>query len=503
MKTSLKNFGFKRKSGILMPISSLPSPYGIGSFGKSAYDFVDFLADTRTKCWQVLPLNPTSYGDSPYQSPASVAGNPYFIDLDILYKKGLLTKEELKENIHNTDRIDYGWLFFTRYDVLRRAHERFLALGEDKSPAYKAYLRANKHWLPDYSLFMALKVHYNFSAWTGWSDEHKDVSRAREMRKDFKTECSFWEWVQFEFDTQWQALILYAHSKGIVIIGDMPIYVAHDSMDVWQSPAQFMLDEDFNPTVVAGCPPDGYSPDGQLWGNPIYNWELMSSDGFSWWKNRVKSAFRMYDILRIDHFRGFAGYYNIPYGDKTARNGKWDTAPGIELFRSINKAFPKAKIIAEDLGFITPDVRELLTDTAFPGMKLLQFAFFEDNSEYLPRTYKTENCVAYPSSHDSDCVKSWCRELGGDMLDRFKKECPHRKGQSRAYDLIELAMSSSANLTVVPMQEYLELTNEEGRMNTPAVAEGNWTWRLSSRYNTEALKKKVKEMTVRTGRAAK
>ena len=503
MKSSLKNFGFKRKSGILMPISSLPCPYGIGSFGKSAYDFVDFLSQTNTKCWQVLPLNPTSYGDSPYQSPASVAGNPYFIDLEMLYKKGLLTKEDLKENTNNSKRIDYGWLFFTRYNVLRRAHEKFLENGEDKSPAYRAYLRASKHWLPDYSLFMALKVHYNFSTWTGWSDEHKNVTSAREVRSEFTKECSFWEWVQFEFDTQWQALILYAHSKGIVIIGDMPIYVAHDSMDVWQSPSQFLLDENYNPTVVAGCPPDGYSPDGQLWGNPIYNWDLMKNDGFIWWKNRVKSAFRMYDILRIDHFRGFAGYYNIPYGDTTARGGKWDKAPGIELFRSIKEAFPKAKIIAEDLGFITPDVRELLTDTAFPGMKLLQFAFFEDNSEYLPRTYKTENCVAYPSSHDSDCVRSWCRELEGDMLKRFNKECPHRRGQSRAYDLIELAMSSHANLAVVPMQDYLELTNDEGRMNTPAVAEGNWTWRLGVRYNTETLKTKIKEMTMRTKRATK
>ena len=501
MKTSLKNFGFKRKSGILMPISSLPSPYGIGSFGKSAYDFVDFLAETRTKCWQVLPLNPTSYGDSPYQSPASVAGNPYFIDLEILYKKGLITKDELKTNVNGAERIDYGWLFNTRYNVLRLAHTRFVESGEDKSPAYKAFLKSAKSWLPDYSLFMALKVHYNFSAWTAWNNEHKNVTLARENRDDFKSECSFWEWIQFEFDVQWQALLLYAHSKGIIVIGDMPIYVAHDSMDVWQSPEQFLLDDNYNPTVVAGCPPDGYSPDGQLWGNPIYNWELMKNDDFVWWKNRVKSAFRMYDILRIDHFRGFAGYYNIPYGEETAKNGKWDSAPGIELFRSINATFPKAKIIAEDLGFITPDVRELLTDTTFPGMKLLQFGFFEDNSEYLPRNYKDPNCVAYPGSHDSDCVKSWCKNLSGEERKRFNRECPHRKGQSRTYDLIEFTMQSPANLTVVPMQDYLELSNEEGRMNTPAVAEGNWTWRISARYCTKKLTGKVKDVTQRTKRS--
>ena len=251
------------------------------------------------------------------------------------------------------------------------------------------------------------------------------------------------------------------------------------------------------------APPDGFSPDGQLWGNPIYNWELMKNEGFDWWIKRVRAAFRMYDILRIDHFRGFAGYYNVPYGEATARNGKWDSAPGIELFRTIKEAFPKSKIIAEDLGFITPDVRELLTDTDFPGMKMLQFAFYDDDSEYLPRTYESPNCVAYPGSHDADCIKTWCKEISGDARDRFNKECPHRKGQSRAYDLLEFALNSSANLTVVPMQDYLELTNEEGRMNTPAVADGNWNWRLSSRYRTSSLIEKVKDITKRTKRATK
>ena len=502
MKTSLKNFGFKRKSGILMPISSLPCPYGIGSLGKGAYAFVDFLAKTGTKCWQVLPLNPTSYGDSPYQSPASVAGNPYFIDLDILYKKGLLTKEELKEIRDDSKKIDYGRLFFTRYRVLRLAHARFVESGENKSSAYKSYLKKSSAWLQDYSLFMALKNHYNHSAWISWADEHKNVISARMHRDEFKEECGFWEWVQFEFEAEWQALLLYAHAKGVLIIGDMPIYVAHDSMDVWQSPKQFLLDDDFNPTVVAGCPPDGFSPDGQLWGNPIYNWELMQSEGFRWWLNRVRASFRFYDILRIDHFRGFAAYYNVPYGHTTAREGKWDAAPGIELFRTLKRELPKAKIIAEDLGFITDDVRELLTDTDFPGMKMLQFAFFDDDSEYLPRTYKSANCVAYPASQDSDCIRTWYRSLTGDVKARFKKECPRRQGQSRTYDVIELAMSSIANLTVVPMQDYLELTNDEGRMNTPSVAEGNWTWRVSPRYNTRSLVEKIRNMTERTGRSS-
>ena len=280
-----------------MPISSLPSKYGIGSFGKSAYDFIDFLDATGQKCWQVLPLNPTSYGDSPYQSPASAAGNPYFIDLDLLAKEGLLTKEDLLANRNNSKNIDYGWLFNTRYAVLRLAHSRFSPTAE-----YKKFVKANSAWVEDYALFMALKVNYNYCQWTLWSDEHRDYTKAVAHKAEFEGEMSFWLWVQYEFAKQWQNVVKYAHSKGIKIIGDMPIYVAHDSMDVWGSPEQFLLDENYNPTVVAGCPPDGYSPDGQLWGNPIYNWDLMKEQGFTWWIKRIGAAFKLYDILRIDHF---------------------------------------------------------------------------------------------------------------------------------------------------------------------------------------------------------
>ena len=502
MSKTLKNFGFTYKSGILMPISSLPGAFGIGSFGSSAYDFVDLLEKTGTKCWQVLPLNPTSFGDSPYQSPAAIAGNPYFIDLEILAKKKLLTKEELAASKIGYGRVDYGRLFNTRYATLRAAYAKFSELGKEVD-AFRKFVKKNSYWIEDYALFMALKEHYSYCSWTEWSEEHRDINRARLLKNDFSAECGFWKWVQFEFDTQWQSLVKYAHSKGILIIGDMPIYVAHDSMDVWQAPDQFLLDEKFNPTVVAGCPPDGFSPDGQLWGNPIYNWPLMEKDGFEWWCRRVQASFRLYDILRIDHFRGFAGYYNIPFGDTTARGGKWDSAPGIKLFRTINERFPKARIIAEDLGFITDDVRELLEDTKFPGMKMLQFAFFDDDSEYLPRTYKSPNCVVYPGSHDADCVGSWCKTLTGDALRRFNKECPHRKGQSRTLDLIEFALASPANLAVVPIQDYLELTNEQGRMNTPSVAEGNWDFRLSPRYKSKSLITKITDITKRTGRATK
>lgn len=495
MSNDTKNFGFKHKAGVLMPISSLPSKYGIGSFGKAAHEFIDFLDATGQKCWQVLPLNPTSYGDSPYQSPATVAGNPYFIDLDILASKKLLTKAELSEQKNSAKKIDYGWLFHTRYNVLRIAFSRFVP-----DAAYKKFVKKNESWLEKYALFMALKVKYNYCPWTLWEEEHRDYKKAVEHKNEFEEEMAFWRWIQFEFISEWKTVVAYAHEKGIRIIGDMPIYVAHDSMDVWAAREQFLLDEDFNPTVVAGCPPDGFTPDGQLWGNPIYDWERMGKDGFSWWIDRFGAAFELYDIVRIDHFRGFAGYYNIPYGHPNAKYGKWDSAPGISLFRTVAEHYPKAKIIAEDLGFITDDVRELLTDSGFPGMKMLHFAFYDEDSEYLPRIYDTKNCVVYVSSHDSDCTRTWLKNLTGEAKRRFNKECPRDKAQSRTEDLIEFAFRSIANLAVVPMQDYLELTNEEGRMNTPSTAEGNWGWRIPSRYDTEKLREKMLRLATKTKR---
>ena len=478
-----------------MPVSSLPSKYGIGSFGKSAHDYIDFLDATGQKCWQVLPLNPTSYGDSPYQSPSSVAGNPYFIDLDILASEGLLAKEELLEQRNSSEKVNYGWLFDVRYKALRLAYSRF-----HPDAGYKKFVKKNQSWLESYALFMALKVHYGYREWTSWNDEHRDFRRAVLCKSEFEAEMDFWRWVQYEFDAQWKEIVAHAHRCGILIIGDMPIYVAHDSMDVWAAPEQFLLDENYVPTIVAGCPPDAFSDDGQLWGNPIYNWELMKNNGFSWWIERIGLAFGLYDILRVDHFRGFSGYYNIPHGEATARNGKWDSAPGIELFRAVAKAYPKAKIIAEDLGVITDDVRELLSDTGFPGMKMLHFAFYDKDSEYLPRMYETKNCVVYSSSHDSDCTYTWQKTLEGAARRRFNKECPRIKGQSRTYDLIEFALSSIANLSIVPMQDYLELSNEKGRMNAPSTVEGNWSWRISPRYNTPSLREKIRSMAVKTKR---
>ena len=490
MKKDTKNFGFSHKSGILMPISSLPSPYGIGSLGQYARDFVDFLVKTEQTCWQILPINPTAYGDSPYQSPCSQAGNPYFIDLPQLQEKGLLTEEELLENRHDTQRVDYGWLWNTRFALLRKAFSRFVP---DES--YAAFCQKHSHWLNDYALFMALKERYGHSPWVTWAPEHKDADAARLLVSSFAPEMDFWKWVQFEFYTQWNALHQYATQNGISIIGDMPIYAAHDSVDVWRDREQFLLNSEGDPLVVAGFPPDGFSPDGQLWGNPIYNWKGMKKDGFAWWIRRIGCALELYDILRLDHFIGFENYYAVPYPSPNARGGSWQKAPGKTLFKALKTALPGMKIIAEDLGIVTDEVRKLLKYTGFPGMKMLHFAFYEDDSENLPRMYNSDNWVVYTASHDSDCTASWAQSQSRETIKRLKQECPVKKGQTIPHALIAFAMSSRANLAMVPMQDYLELTNEQGRMNIPSVAQGNWSWRLEADYSTEELIQKIHSFT--------
>ena len=491
----MKQIKDEYKSGILMPISSLPSIYGIGNFGKKAYEFADFLKETGQSYWQVLPLNPTSYGDSPYQSPATLAGNPYFIDPESLYKEKLITKEELKGAINKSKRIDYGWLFNTRYDLLRKAYARF-----KKNEDYEKFVLDNKHWLDDYALFMSLKAKNNYCAWINWDEKYRNIELARKCMDEFSEEMSFWCFVQYEFNKQYTALHEYVNSLGIKIIGDMPIYVAHDSMDVWCNPSDFLLDEDYNPVIVAGCPPDGFSPLGQLWGNPIYNWEKMKKDGFGWWNNRIRENFKLYDVLRIDHFRGFAGYYSIPFGNENAINGKWFKAPGLELFENIKKNFPDSLIIAEDLGFITDDVRELLKATGFPGMKILQFAFYDENSEFLPRMFESSNSIVYTGSHDSDCTKTWYKELNENTKMRFKKEVKRVKKESATMSLIKMALSSKAALAIIPIQDYLELENKDGRINTPAVAVGNWTWRISPKFKTKKLIDKIYQVSKTTNR---
>ena len=491
MKKDTKNFGFSHKSGILMPVSSLPSPYGIGSLGQCARDFVDFLVKAEQTCWQILPINPTAYGDSPYQSPCTQAGNPYFIDLPQLLAEGLLTENELAENRHDTQRVDYGWLWNTRFGLLRKAFSRFVP-----NEGYAAFCQKHSHWLEDYALFMALKERNGHSPWVTWAPEHKNAAAARALADTLAPETDFWKWVQYEFYTQWNALHQYATQNGISIIGDMPIYAAHDSVDVWRDREQFLLNDQGDPLVVAGFPPDGFSPDGQLWGNPIYNWEGMKKDRFSWWIRRVGCALELYDILRLDHFIGFENYYAVPYPSPNARGGSWLKAPGKALFKAMKKALPGMKIIAEDLGIVTDEVRKLLKYTGFPGMKMLHFAFYEEDSENLPRMYRSDNWVVYSASHDSDCTASWAKNQDKETLKRLKAECPIAPGQTIPQALIAFAMSSRANLAMVPMQDYLELENEQGRMNIPSVAQGNWSWRLNAGAVTDELIENIRCVTV-------
>lgn len=490
-----KKFGFSHKSGLLMAVSALPSEYGIGTFGKACFDWLDFLDKTGTKCWQILPLNPTAYGDSPYQSPASFAGNPYFVDLEELYKEGLLTSDELDGEKCKSERIDYGRLFLTRIAVLKKAFSRFV-----KTVEYVRFCHKNKQWLDDYALFFSIKESYDYAPWSSWADEYRIYKNAIERKSDFEGQTEFWRFVQFKFFTQWKKVRDYARSKGIKIIGDIPIYVAYDSVDVWSNTDEYLLDENLNPTFVAGCPPDGFSPDGQLWGNPIYDYSKMEKNGFKWWCSRIKICASLFDIVRIDHFRGFAGYYSVPYGEKTARNGHWEKGPGGKLFDTINQSVPNAKIIAEDLGFLTDDVRELIAYCGYPGMKILQFAFFDEDSEYLPRLYTNKDYVVYTGSHDADCTRTWTENLVGDTLKRFKRECSHIKGLNPTYKMIKLAFDSIAELAVIPLQDWLLLGNEEGRMNTPSVAQGNWVWRTPSDYASKKLISTIKRFNVRSHR---
>lgn len=490
-----KKFGFSHKSGLLMAVSALPSEYGIGSFGKACFDWLDFLDKTGTKCWQILPLNPTAYGDSPYQSPASFAGNPYFVDLEELYKEGLLTSDELDGEKCKSERIDYGRLFLTRIAVLKKAFSRFV-----KTVEYVRFCHKNKQWLDDYALFFSIKESYDYAPWSSWADEYRIYKNAIERKSDFEGQTEFWRFVQFKFFTQWKKVRDYARSKGIKIIGDIPIYVAYDSVDVWSNTDEYLLDENLNPTFVAGCPPDGFSPDGQLWGNPIYDYAKMEKNGFKWWCSRIKICASLFDIVRIDHFRGFAGYYSVPYGEETARNGHWEKGPGGKLFDAINQSVPNAKIIAEDLGFLTDDVRELIAYCGYPGMKILQFAFFDEDSEYLPRLYANKDYVVYTGSHDADCTRTWTENLDGDTLKRFKRECSHIKGLNPTYKMIKLAFESIAELAVIPLQDWLLLGNEEGRMNTPSVAQGNWVWCAPSDYASKKLISTIKRFNVRSHR---
>lgn len=490
-----------RSSGILMHISSLPSPYGIGTMGKEARQFVDFLVEAAQTYWQVLPVCPTSYGDSPYQSFSSFAGNPYFIDLDSLCEEGLLERKECESCTWNEceEEVDYGTLYQNRYPLLHKACERFLT----KIPAdYDMFCREQKDWLEDYALFMALKDIHGGAAWSQWETELKlrQPQALEKARVEAAREIDFWKVIQYLFYKQWNELKSYANGKGIKMIGDIPIYVAMDSADVWANPTQFYLDESLNPIDVAGCPPDGFSEDGQLWGNPLFRWDVMKQDGYSWWTRRMEGITKMFDVVRIDHFRGFDSYYAIPYGSQNARKGEWRGGPGLELFHAMEKRLGKMNVVAEDLGFLTDSVRKMLEDSGYPGMKLIQFAFdTREAGDYLPHNY-TDNCVVYAGTHDNDTILGWlntapeaCAEYAGEYL-KLDKEEGYNWGVMRG------VWSSVGDMAVVTMQDILGL-GSEGRMNTPSTLGCNWKWRMKPGSLTKELAAKIRNYVELYGRA--
>ena len=492
----------KRSCGILMPVSSLPSPYGIGTLGKAAYDFVDFLAEARQSWWQTLPLGPTSYGDSPYQSFSAYAGNPYFVDLALLEQDGLVTREELEAEDWGDDPacVDYEKIYNARFRVLQKAADRG---WERDADAVSAFAAANAGWLEDYALFMALKRRFGMKAWTEWEDEDIRLHRPEAVercRAELAEDVRLFTYIQYLFFRQWNDLRDYAHEKGIGIIGDLPIYVAMDSADVWAEPGSFQLDSRNVPVEVSGVPPDYFSADGQLWGNPLYDWEAMKRDGFGWWVRRIEGASRLYDVIRIDHFRGLESYWAVPYGETTAKNGRWVKGPGMDLIRTLTGRFPDLQFIAEDLGFLTPEVHQLLEESGMPGMKVLEFAFdSREPSNYLPHTY-SPHCVCYAGTHDNTTIAAWRTEADPADVDMAIRYLGLNEEEGFHWGMIRGGMSSVADLFVAQMQDYLGL-GKEARMNTPGILGGNWQWRMTNGQITAALTERIAETARIYGRS--
>lgn len=482
-----------RACGILLPVSSLPSPYGIGCFSKEAYEFIDRLAQAGQTYWQILPLGPTGYGDSPYQSFSAFAGNPYFIDLDALAREGLLEPEEYRtlDFGRQEEAVDYAKLYERRLPVLRRAFDRADTAGDAR---FQRFCREQSFWLEDYSLYMAVKHHFGEKSWDEWDEDiclrrPEAVARYRQLCEE---EMTFYCFLQYKFTEQWSALKAYANGRGIRIIGDIPIYVAFDSADSWANPELFQFNGLRRPVRVAGCPPDAFSADGQLWGNPLYDWEYHEKTGFSWWIKRMEHCFRLYDVVRVDHFRGFDEYYAIPYGAKNAAGGAWYPGPGMKLFHALQAHLGQLPVIAEDLGYLTESVTKLVRDTGYPGMKVMEFAFdSREAGDYMPYNY-TRNCVVYTGTHDNQTLAAWYdelteedRELAADYL--------MLNGRSReevVWAFIRLTLGCVADTAVIPMQDYLEL-GAWARLNQPSTLGGNWRWRMKKSAFTDVLAAKI------------
>ena len=484
-----------------MHITSLPSPYGIGSMGQAAFDFVDFLKKAKQTYWQILPINPPGYGDSPYQAFSTFAGNPYLIDLEQLVDCGWLRREELAgiKWGERDDQVDYSVMYTQRLQVLHMAWNRF----RKEPPADIAvYIAQEQAWLDEYVLFMAVKAHFGDGPWTEWPLDirlHQPEAMAH-YRALLQDEIEFQCFMQYCFHVQWQRLRSYAHENGIRIIGDIPIYVPLDSADVWSHPENFQLTRTRRPRVVAGCPPDGFSANGQYWGNPIYDWDRMEQNGFSWWMDRLHAAGQNFDVVRIDHFRGIESYWSIPAVNRTARKGEWVKGPGMKLIRAIQKNCPDTEFIAEDLGFLTPEVQQMVQESGFPGMKVLEFAFDpREPSNYLPHKYE-ENCICYTGTHDNETLVQWCEGLDANS-DAYARDYLHIGPEDDlAGAIIEAGMQSKAQLFIMQMQDYLRL-GKEARMNEPGkLLPSNWRWRMLPGAANDALAEKIAGLTEQANR---
>ena len=489
-----------RKCGVLLPIFSLSSEYGIGTFSKEAYDFVDFLEEAGQSYWQLLPLGPTSYGDSPYQSFSTFAGNPYFIDIKTLIDDGLLTKKEAdKYDFGGSEEyIDYEKIYDSRFKLLKAAYDNFMKKGKasaDMTKKFEAFKKSRDNfWLADYALFMALKNDNGGRSWNTWEEgvRLRKPAAIKAAKEKYKEEIDFYCFLQFMFSQQWDRLKAYANGKGIEIIGDIPIYVAFDSSDTWASPELFHLDENNEPIEVAGCPPDAFSATGQLWGNPLYKWDYHEKTGYKWWLKRIAHCYKLYDVVRIDHFRGFDEFYAIPYGNPTAEKGKWKKGPGYKLFDAMKKELGEKKVIAEDLGFLTDSVIKLVKKTGYPGMKILQFAFdSREESDYLPHNY-TRNCIVYTGTHDNDTTRNWFDKLPRADKKFCKEYLGIKKNSDAVWAVIRSAFASVSDTVIIPMQDYLELPGY-ARINTPSTLGGNWVWRMKKDALTPELGSKMKD----------
>jgi 4-alpha-glucanotransferase len=508
LKHGEKPMKFERSGGILLHPTSLPGPYGIGDLGPQAYHFVDWLEATGCKLWQLLPLGPTGYGDSPYQCFSAFAGNPYLISFDFLLQDGLLTQDDLNNMPDfNASHVDFGLLIPWKLGLLQEAFSRFASASDDLHKEFNYFCAENASWLDDYALFMSIKEANGGGAWNAWDKSIRRRKKAAmgKARKEHAESVQRYSFYQFLFLRQWNNLHAYANQRDIKIIGDIPIFIAYDSADAWANPDLFYLDKDSLPTVVAGVPPDYFSPTGQLWGNPLYRWDVHKETGYAWWLDRFRAVLKTVDIVRLDHFRGFAGYFEIPFGSATAEHGRWVPGPGSDLFNELNEKLTdpgtaeiELPIIAEDLGVITPDVVALRDGFKLPGMKILQFGFVDPKDPFLPHNY-ISHCVAYTGTHDNDTARGWFSNIA-EAERRFAiryLDMNSGKGsdpsEKFAWKLIRTVWSSVAVYALAPMQDFLNL-GTEARMNFPSRLGGNWEWRMSETEMSEELSGRIREL---------